>query len=157
MKRLWAPWRIGYVQKKNKSCIFCRAAKSRLDKKYYVVHRSKFCFSVLNVFPYNNGHIMIAPNRHRGDIADLTSDELLDLIKVLKISQRQLNKVLRPQAYNIGINIGKEAGAGFAGHLHIHIVPRWKGDVNFMPVVFGSKVISQSLKQLHEKLTKKRR
>ncbi|MBM3248841.1 MAG: HIT domain-containing protein [Candidatus Omnitrophica bacterium] len=157
MNRIWAPWRIGYVQKKSKGCIFCRAAKSRLDKKYYVVYRSKFCFSILNVFPYNNGHIMIAPYRHRGDIADLTNDELLDLIKVLKISQRQLDKVLRPQAYNIGINIGKEAGAGFAGHLHVHIVPRWKGDANFMPVIFDTKIISQSLKQLHNKLTIRKR
>lgn len=157
MKKLWAPWRIGYVQKQNKGCIFCQASKSRQDKKYYVVYRSKFCFSILNTFPYNNGHIMVAPYRHKGDISDLTNDELMDLIKVLKISQKQLNKVLRPHAYNIGINIGQYAGAGFADHLHVHIVPRWKGDVNFMPVIFDTKVISQSLSQLYKKLKTKKR
>lgn len=99
---------------------------------------------------------MIAPYRHTGDINDLNNEQLLDLIKVLKITQRQLDKTLKPQAYNIGINVGKEAGAGFANHLHIHIVPRWKGDVNFMPVIYDTKIVSQSLKQLHNKLTRKK-
>ncbi|MDD2653665.1 MAG: HIT domain-containing protein [Candidatus Omnitrophica bacterium] len=157
MKKLWAPWRIGYVQKQSKGCIFCRAAKAKQDNKYYVVHRSKFCFSILNTFPYNNGHIMIAPYRHTGDINELNNEQLLDLIKVLKIAQGQLDKTLKPQAYNIGINIGKEAGAGFANHLHIHIVPRWKGDVNFMPVIYDTKIVSQSLKQLYNKLTSRKK
>lgn len=157
MKKLWAPWRIGYVQKLHKGCIFCQAAKSKLDKKNFVIHRSKFCFSVLNIFPYSNGHIMVAPYRHKGNLDDLSDEEMLDLIKMLKLTQKQLDKTLRPHAYNIGINIGKYAGAGFADHLHIHIVPRWKGDVNFMPVIFDTKVISQSLTELHKKLTTKKR
>ena len=153
MNRIWAPWRIKYVQKKTKGCLFCRINKSGQDKKNYIVQRSKFSFSVLNIFPYTNGHIIIAPYRHFKDIEKLKKEELLDLLKLVKDSKRQLDKVLRPHAYNIGINLGKDAGAGCDKHLHIHIVPRWRGDVNFMPVISEAKIISQSLKSLYGKLT----
>lgn len=107
---------------------------------------------MLNIFPYNNGHIMIAPNRHVGDIARLNDKELADLFFTLRQAKLLLDKTLKPQGYNIGINLGSVAGAGIAGHLHIHIVPRWKADVNFMPAVYNTKVISQSLDELYKRL-----
>jgi ATP adenylyltransferase len=155
MKKLWAPWRLEYVQKKikNKGCIFCLAGKSWQDKKNYVVCRNKSAFAMLNIFPYTNGHIMVAPYRHVKELSQLSRDELLDLLELLNISQARLDKILSPEGYNIGANIGKSAGAGFDKHLHIHIVPRWKGDTNFMPIIFDTKIISQSLKSLYNKLT----
>jgi ATP adenylyltransferase len=154
MERLWAPWRFKYVQKKNKGCIFCQANKSKQDKKNYVIYRSKFSFAIFNIFPYTNGHLMIAPYRHIKDLNKLKDDELLDLLKVLKILKINLDKILKPSGYNIGINIGKIAGAGVDKHLHIHIVPRWQGDVNFMPIFSNTKIISQSLNHLYNKLKK---
>ncbi|MFH1655528.1 MAG: HIT domain-containing protein [Candidatus Omnitrophota bacterium] len=151
MKRLWAPWRIKYIQRKieNKGCIFCQAYKSKQDRKNYVVYRNKSSFSILNIFPYVNGHVMVVPNRHVKDIDLLNQEELMDLLEVLRISKQQLDKTLKPHGYNIGLNIGSAAGAGFDKHLHIHIVPRWKGDANFMPFICDTKVVSQSLKDLY--------
>ncbi|MCM8774362.1 MAG: HIT domain-containing protein [Candidatus Omnitrophica bacterium] len=153
MDRLWAPWRIDYVTKKNKgNCIFCKAYRDNKDKDNLIFYRSKYCFALLNLFPYNNGHTMIVPNRHVGEPDKLRDEEFLDIIhtkiKVLSI----LKKVLKPNGFNIGINIGKDAGAGIKNHLHIHIVPRWAGDTNFMPVIFNTKIISQSLEELYKKL-----
>jgi len=155
MEKLWAPWRLEYVQKKikHKGCIFCLAANSRQDGKNLVVYRNKSSFALLNLFPYTNGHIMVAPYRHVKELSQLSKDELLDLLELLNFSKFRLDKILTPEGYNIGMNIGKSAGAGFDKHLHIHIVPRWKGDTNFMPVIFDTKVISQSLKSLYNKLT----
>jgi len=154
MKKLWAPWRLKYVKsKKSNGCIFCKARKSKQDKKNHVVYRSKCSFAILNLYPYTNGHIMVAPYRHVKDIDQLSRDELLDLFEVLKISKKLLDKTLEPHGYNIGINISRAAGAGFDKHIHIHIVPRWKGDVNFMPVFTDTKVISQSLNDLYNRLT----
>lgn len=154
MQRMWAPWRLKYVQKKTKSCIFCRAAKSKKDRKNYLVYRGKFAFAILNIFPYTNGHLMIAPYRHVKDLRQLNSQELLDLLEVLKIIKNKLDKLLKPAGYNIGINVGKAAGAGIENHLHIHIVPRWLGDINFMPIISETKVISQSLNDLYNNLRK---
>jgi ATP adenylyltransferase len=155
MQKLWAPWRLRYVQQKikHKGCVFCLAAKSSKDRENLVVYRNKSSFALLNLFPYANGHIMVAPYRHVKELSQLSRDELLDLLELLNISQARLDKILSPEGYNIGANIGKSAGAGFDKHLHIHIVPRWKGDTNFMPVIFNTKVISQSLKSLYNKLT----
>jgi len=150
MDKLWAPWRIEYVSKKvHKGCVFCRAAKSQSD---YVVFKTKYSQVLLNIFPYNNGHLMVAPIRHTKELGSLKTNEVLDLFENIKIAQALLKKVLKAEAFNIGINIGRIAGAGIVGHLHIHIVPRWSGDTNFMPTVFATKVISQSLKELHGKL-----
>ena len=154
MDRLWAPWRIKYVTQKKHTCIFCRAAKSRRDKDNFLLERRQYCFSVLNIFPYNNGHIMVAPYRHVGSLEKLKETEILDLLRLINKTKRDLDKCLKPDGYNIGLNIGKFAGAGFPGHLHIHIVPRWGGDTNFMPVVGNTKVISQSLKELYQRLKK---
>ena len=110
--------------------------------------------ALLNIYPYNNGHVMVAPLKHVKDLSDLNDAELLDLMSTLKKTKSMLNKALQPQGYNIGINLSRVAGAGIPGHLHIHIVPRWKGDTNFMPVVFDTKIISQSLGALMKKLKK---
>ncbi len=154
-KRLWAPWRSKYVtaiHKKSSGCVFCNILKSKADKKNYIFKRTEYCFAVLNIFPYNNGHILLIPNRHVNDLKKLKKEEKYDLFNLIEEAKDLLDKVLKPQGYNIGINIGRIAGAGFPGHLHVHVVPRWKGDVNFMPVTTDSKVISQSLNVLHEKL-----
>lgn len=147
MDKLWAPWRINYIRaKRQRKCIFCEAAKSKTSNS--VIFKTEHSFLMLNTFPYNNGHLMIAPRRHLRDISGLGDAQILDLFKVVNKSKRLLDKALRPHGYNIGINIGEEAGAGIAGHLHIHIVPRFKGDTNFMPVIYNTKVISQSLDEL---------
>jgi len=157
MKRnniLWAPWRMGYIRENDgkKGCFLCRAIKSREDKKNFVLYRSKSAFVILNTFPYNNGHLMVVPNRHTASIEKIKEEEERELFFLLKASVRILKKVIAPHGFNIGINLGEVAGAGVAGHLHFHIVPRWKGDTNFMPVISSSKVISQSLKELYDLL-----
>ncbi len=158
MDKLWAPWRVKYVSKiikKTKGCIFCRMIKEKKDAQNFICRRSRHSFAVLNIYPYNNGHILIVPNRHVSDFPKLAKKEKEDLWELLEIFQRRLQKVLHPQGFNIGINIGKVAGAGFPGHLHIHVVPRWGGDVNFMPVIANTKVVSQSLQALYQKLKNK--
>ncbi len=149
MDKLWAPWRIKYVSKTNrhKGCIFCQERK-------FLVFAKKYSFCMLNIYPYNNGHLMIVPKKHVSDLSLLNDKELLDLIKSLNLAKKLLTKILKPQGFNIGINLGQVAGAGFPGHVHIHIVPRWNADTNFMPVLAQTKVISQSLKELLAKLKK---
>jgi len=149
--RLWAPWRIKYVEvKRQKKCIFCKSIKSK--GRDYVIAKTKYSICLLNIFPYNNGHAMVSPRRHIGQIQQLNQAEILDIFKTLNSVKKLLDKVLKPDGYNIGINISGDAGAGITGHLHMHIVPRWKGDTNFMPVLYGTKVISQSLDELYKKL-----
>ncbi|MGD9015708.1 MAG: HIT domain-containing protein [Candidatus Omnitrophota bacterium] len=153
MNKLWAPWRIGYIQafgKQPKGCLFCRCLKSK--GKNFIFIKNKYCFAMLNTFPYNNGHVMISPNRHVGDLQMLSESESTDIFKTLKQVFYLLDKILKPEGYNLGMNIGRCAGAGIPGHLHLHIVPRWQADTNFMPVVADSKVISQSLEELYRAL-----
>lgn len=153
VNRLWAPWRIDYIKgKKQKGCIFCKAAKHA--KGDYVIFKTKYSVALLNAFPYNNGHIMVAPRRHIKDITRLKEPEARDVFRSLKKIKRLLDKVLKPHGYNIGINISRSAGAGITGHIHIHIVPRWRGDTNFMTAVSGTKIISQSLGELYKQLKK---
>src|SRR3989344_1885975 len=157
VKRLWAPWRVTYVKaldKKSKGCVFCNIRKSKNDKANYVFFRARHCHAVLNIYPYNNGHVLIVPNRHVGDLRKLLPEEKKDLFARLEKSQGFLDRVLSPRGYNIGMNIGRVAGAGFPGHLHIHVLPRWGGDVNFMPVIGNTKVVSQSLAELYRQLKK---
>ena len=155
MNKLWAPWRSPYVTKilkKQKGCVFCRILKQKNDKKNFIIQRTKHCFSVLNIYPYNNGHLMVLPKRHVEDLAQLKRAEREELMDLLEHSQKLLDAVVKPTGYNIGINLGRAAGAGFPGHLHIHVVPRWLGDVNFMPVVSDTRVISQALKSVYKRL-----
>jgi len=155
LDRLWAPWRIKYInQKKQKGCIFCKVFREKKDKKNFVVLRSKYCFAILNTYPYNNGHLMIVPGRHVKSLEDLGEAELLDMNRVLIKIKSTLKRILNPGGFNIGMNIGKVAGAGIAGHIHTHIVPRWLGDVNCMPVVANTKVVSESLEDLYTRIKK---
>jgi len=153
MNKLWAPWRSVFIKiRKIKGCIFC--IKGKDNKNEFIIERSRHSFAMLNIYPYNNGHIMVSPFRHVKDLKGLNDEELLDIIKLTRDMQDLLEKKLRPHGFNIGINTGKVAGAGYKDHLHIHIVPRWKGDSNFMPVVADSKVMSQSLKELYNLLVR---
>ncbi|UCG35607.1 MAG: HIT domain-containing protein [Candidatus Omnitrophota bacterium] len=155
MNKLWAPWRIKYIVNiKTKGCALCAAQKKRNDKKTRIVVRSKHSFAILNTFPYNNGHLMIVPYRHVASLEKLSDAEILDMNKTLIKIKKALKKVLKPEGFNIGINIGKVAGAGIAQHIHIHVVPRWAGDTNFMPVLADTKIVSQSLEELYAKLKK---
>ncbi len=153
LDNLWAPWRIKYVQqKKVKGCVFCKIFAEEKDKRNFILFRSQYCFAVLNTFPYNNGHMMIVSNRHVSSLEDLGEQEFLDMNRSLIRLKSILKKILNPDGFNIGINIGKAAGAGVDKHIHIHIVPRWRGDTNFMPVVAETKVVSQSLGELYKKV-----
>ena len=155
MNKLWAPWRSKYIYlRQNKKCIFCgnKTSDHRHDGKRYIISRTKYSFSMLNLYPYNNGHIMVAPFRHVKDLNALTDAELVDLMKLVRRSAAILNKKLKPHGFNIGLNIGHIAGAGFAGHVHVHVVPRWAGDTNFMPVVADTKIVSESLDAMYKLL-----
>ena len=153
MNKLWAPLRNIFIKvKKIKGCIFC--VKGRKDKNLFIVKRSRHSFAMLNIYPYNNGHIMVSPFRHAKDLKTLNDEELLDIIKLTRDMQVLLEKKLKPHGFNIGINTGRVAGAGYKDHLHIHIVPRWRGDTNFMPVVTDTKVMPESLKELYKTLTR---
>jgi ATP adenylyltransferase len=153
---LWAPWRIKYVSKgRTKGCIFCKAFKEKKDKKNFVVYRSKHSLAILNIFPYNNGHVMIVSNRHVASLEKLNQKEIVDINKVIIAMIAKLKKTIKPAGFNVGINLGKVSGAGIDKHLHVHLVPRWLGDTNFMPVLSNTKIISQSLTELYKKLTKK--
>ena len=150
---LWAPWRLDYViQPKTDGCFLCDALAAGDDAGRWIVERRDRCFSVLNRFPYNNGHTLIAPNAHKADLPDLTDDELVGLARLTRDTQLHLAAAMSPHGFNIGVNLGACAGAGVPGHLHIHIVPRWNGDTNFMPVTAETKVIVQSLDQLYRLL-----
>ena len=157
MKKLWAPWRDKYITqtlKKDKGCIFCQILSQNKDKKNFIFARFKYCFAVLNIYPYNNGHVLVMPYRHVNDLSKLNKEESAELLDLLNYTKSLLDELLAPQGYNIGLNIGKAAGAGVPGHIHFHVVPRWKGDVNFMPVVNDTKVVSQSLSALYDHLIK---
>ncbi len=156
-QRLWAPWRLNYIASARKGvpkgCLFCQRGKQSPNPRNLVVEKSTHCFSMLNKYPYNNGHLLIAPYRHRARLDGLTAAELADLFALANRSMQRIDAVLSPQGYNLGMNMGRVAGAGIPGHIHLHIVPRWPGDTNFMPVVPGVKVISQSLESAHRLLT----
>ena len=155
MNLLWAPWRAKFVKKKkHKSCIFCDKIKSKNDKKNLVLYRGKYNFVMLNLYPYTNAHLMVAPYRHIGDLDILSKDELYELFDLVRKMVKILKKTHKIDGCNIGINLGKAAGAGVEKHLHVHIVPRWFGDTNFMPVVSNTKVISESLDETYKILKK---
>ena len=153
MDKLWAPWRITYVQSESDpGCIFCEKPSQDTDEENLIVDRNEHAFSMLNAYPYNNGHIMVIPYRHIAELENLTKEETLSMMSLVNISIGKLKKHLKPQGFNVGINLGKIAGAGIDQHVHMHIVPRWNGDTNFMPVVSETKIISQSLKELYKVL-----
>jgi len=154
MKRgvLWAPWRHRYIirarnMRKSKKCFFCEAWCSRNDTMNHVLVRTGTCLTILNRYPYNNGHVMIAPARHIEDITLLSARESRDMFESLQTAIRALKKAINPQGFNIGMNIGLVSGAG-EKHVHLHVVPRWFGDTNFMPICASTKVLSQSLREV---------
>ena len=155
MEKLWAPWRMKYILgEKSDGCLFCDVGANDDDRCNLVLHRGSSCFIMMNRFPYNNGHIMVVPFRHVGNLEDLSSDESLELMKLLQLSVRTIGNVLHPQGFNMGINIGQVAGAGVVDHVHAHVVPRWGGDTNFMPVLSETKVVNEELESTYDKLMK---
>ena len=145
MERIWAPWRMSYISnnKHDQSCFFCPSEIP--DRERLILTRSSFSLMMLNRYPYTGGHMMVAPLRHIAGLDELSDEELLDLMHLLRTGRSLLEKVVHPDGFNIGINLGKAAGAGLEEHLHIHIVPRWNGDSNFMTVVGDLRVIPESL------------
>lgn len=137
---------------KGEECIFCTAAAARDDAAALVVVRGRTCFVILNLFPYNSGHVMIVPYRHLGRLRDLRDDELLELMRLTDRTRRVHERVLQPEGFNIGLNLGRAAGAGIEDHLHIHVVPRWVGDTNFMPVLGDVKVMPEHLQTTRTRL-----
>ncbi|MFH1038489.1 MAG: HIT domain-containing protein [PVC group bacterium] len=143
---LWAPWRIAYIlEEKENGCLFCRKAASRDDVADYIIARSSHSFALLNVFPYNSGHLMVAPCRHTAELENLQPEETADLAGLVQRAVRALKISLEPEGFNVGINLGRAAGAGVIDHLHIHVVPRWQGDTNFMPVIANTGVVPEAL------------
>ena len=153
--QLWAPWRMEYiksVQDDDQECIFCQKPKQTDDKENLIVYRSDQSFVIMNKFPYNNGHLMVVPYNHESDLTKFNDEVLLDIQHLLQLSIQALNETMNPHGFNIGINLGRSAGAGIDDHLHYHIVPRWNGDTNYMPVLAGTKVISEALEDSWQKL-----
>ncbi len=155
MEIIRAPWRMKFIKewrKKTPDCIFCAKSKEKNDPKNLILHRTKKSFILLNLYPYNSGHLMVAPYRHTPDFNGLTKEELIDLFEMVRLGINLLEKTLHPEGFNLGINLGKFAGAGIKDHIHIHIVPRWSGDTNFMPIIAETKVIPESLASTYKKL-----
>ena len=154
MERLWAPWRMKYILEapKGDGCIFCEKWKSHSDAEDLILCRGERTFAMMNLFPYNNGHLLILPVRHVGDLLDLWPDEQTEIFSLLQRTVAALRKAMDPHGFNIGFNLGVAAGAGIADHLHLHVVPRWKGDTNFMPVVAATRVISEAIEETYRKL-----
>jgi ATP adenylyltransferase len=153
-KPLWAPWRLEYIQQadEQKGCVFCLTATADDDAASLVVRRGELAFVLLNKFPYSSGHLMVAPVRHVGEFGDLTDEEVLELHRLAARGMAALAEVYAPQGYNLGWNLGRVAGAGVVDHVHLHVVPRWAGDTNFMPVLADVKVLPEHLAATREKL-----
>ncbi|MFN2544950.1 MAG: HIT domain-containing protein [Actinomycetota bacterium] len=156
MDRLWSPWRMEYIEQahgdEDVECIFCELLGRDDDGKSLVLARAPHAFALLNAYPYNPGHLMVAPTRHVAELDGLSEDELLDAGRLLQRAVRALREEMDPHGYNVGMNLGKVAGAGVPGHLHWHAVPRWNGDTNFMPVVGHTRVLPESLHDTYNKL-----
>jgi ATP adenylyltransferase len=155
METLHAPWRIEYILAPKPALaesLFSRIAQSNDDEANYVIAREKSCFALLNTYPYTGGHLMVVPYRQTSDLNGLTDDELTDLLKLTRRCQNALTRVMKPAGFNLGINLGQVAGAGIVDHLHLHVVPRWQGDTNFMPVLANTTVMPQALKELAAEL-----
>ena len=150
-KKMWAPWRAAFIfGKKEKGCIFCNRLKKKDSLKNLIMYRGETCFVILNKFPYNSGHTMVVPKRHISRLEQLTEQESIEFFDLTKKTVAVIKKALKPFALNLGMNLGRTAGAGIPGHLHMHIVPRWPGDTNFMPVIGKTHVISIPLEPVYE-------
>jgi len=154
MRVLWAPWRMGYILAENKAdgCIFCPGTDRNADQDRLILHVGPRTMVVMNRFPYNNGHLLVAPVRHVSSLERLNQDETLGLLLMVRKSIEILKQVMRPDGFNVGLNLGHVAGAGMENHMHFHIVPRWKGDTNFMTVIEDVRVIPEHIKATYAKL-----
>ena len=153
MKQIWAPWRMEFIKMgKPDGCFLCEKPKENDDTANYVLYRGDKSFIILNSYPYNSGHLMVAPYRHVANLEELTVAELTEHFQIVSQSVKVLKEVFHPDGFNIGMNLGKVAGAGIDDHMHTHVVPRWLGDTNFMPVVADTKVINEALSATYAKL-----
>ena len=159
LEHIFAPWRMQYIlsnsddnDTKGTGCIFCDFPKEDNDEKRLIIHRGELCFVIMNAFPYNPGHLMVVPYRHTAELGSLSAAELAEMMSLCQTSHRVLTNLMNPQGFNIGMNIGKVAGAGIDQHLHMHIVPRWHRDTNFMPVLGDVRVVSEALSSTWKRL-----
>jgi len=153
VKRIWAPWRMEYIEdSESKECIFCEKPKMKSDRKNYILYKGCLSFVILNIFPYAYGHIMIAPYRHLSSFTKLKKEEIFEVALIVQKSIEILRKTFKPDGFNIGVNEGKIAGAGVEEHMHVHVVPRWAGDTNFMPTLAEIKVFPEHLLTTYRKL-----
>ena len=154
MKQIWAPWRLEYIAgaDEQEGCVFCSAIAADDDEAALVVHRGRDATVILNKYPYASGHFMVAPNRHVGDFGELSDEEALEIHRLAQSGIGALAQVYEPQGYNAGWNLGRIAGAGVVDHVHLHVVPRWAGDTNFMPVLADVKVMPEHLGATRAKL-----
>ena len=152
--RIWAPWRLRYVKDANKSteCIFCTKPAQGDDQQALIVHRTERCYAILNLFPYTNGHLMVAPYAHVSSLPEIDADTVAEIMRLAQNAMTVLERTYSPHGYNVGFNQGRVAGAGVEHHIHMHIVPRWGGDTNFMPVLADTRVMPQTLEQSYEAL-----
>jgi len=164
LDRLWTAWRMEYINKLKKDkeeCIFCSALSSKSDRESLVLHRGRVSLLMLNLYPYNPGHLMVAPNRHISKLAQLTAEEGAELMELAALGEEILRETHKPQGFNLGANLGRCAGAGIPDHLHLHLVPRWTGDTNFMPVMAETRVLPEEIgttyDRLYEALEKKKK
>jgi ATP adenylyltransferase len=157
VKRLWSPWRSKYIDSFSKKgytgkCIFCGVKRLKENADRLIVWKGKRSFIVMNLFPYNSGHLMVVPYRHRASLEELNDAECLELMDGTKLAMKLLERISHPDGFNVGMNIGRSSGAGIAGHVHVHVVPRWHGDTNFFPVLADTKIISQDMRSTYRKL-----
>ncbi len=154
MKQLWAPWRLAFIEQAShgSGCIFCEIPALRQDEKSFILYRGRHAYVLMNIYPYNNGHLLIAPYRHIGALEELSEPVLLDMLRLVQRSIKAIRKAYAPDGFNVGVNQGKVAGAGIEHHIHLHIVPRWEADTNFMPLLGETRVLPQHLKSSYARL-----
>ena len=153
MENLWAPWRMDYILgKREPYCIFCPEGNGHTDEERLILHRGRLVMVMMNKFPYNNGHLLVAPWRHVAHLEELVGEEMTQIMQWLTITTQVLKKIMHPDGFNVGLNLGSAAGAGVEGHLHFHVVPRWQGDTNFLTVFADVRSIPEHLKRTYEKL-----
>ena len=153
-ERIWAPWRLRYVKDANKSseCVFCTKPELGDDREALIVHRGERCFVILNLYPYTSGHLMVMPFEHLGRLQDVDPGITAEMMDLAQQAMRRMEEVYAPEGFNVGLNQGRVAGAGVEGHIHLHVVPRWAGDNNYMPVLADTRVMPQSLEESYDAL-----
>lgn len=155
MRTLWAPWRMEYIlSDKSGGCIFCEKVEEDRDEENLILYWGRYHFIIMNAYPYNNGHLMVVPRRHTSNLSGWSAEERTEFLELADLGVEILRRTMNPEGFNIGINMGECAGAGIASHIHLHIVPRWSGDCNFMPVFAETRVVPEHIQATYEKLRK---